>query len=158
MSELHRSYLKLLRELCESLDQLSVLARQKQERVREDDLIGLDEVLKQEQAMTLTLRGLEQRRLKLTSQLGLEGVSLDAFAEKYPAELQFEAKQTADAVRESYSLYRSCSDAARNMLEVNLHEIERVIAASGVNTPVSGAGYQTPGVEPPKNMKTDFRA
>ncbi len=158
MSELHRSYLKLLRELGESLDQLSGLAQQKQEHVRGDDLIGLDEVLKQEQAMTLTLRGLEQRRLKLVSQLGLEGTGLDDLPDRYPDELQFEAKQTADNLRESYSLYRSCADAARNMLEVNLHEIERVIAASGVDTPVSGAGYQTPGVEPPKNMKTDFRA
>ncbi len=157
MSELHRSYLQLLRELGESLEQLSGLAREKQERVREDDLMGLDAVLKQEQAMTLTLRGLEQRRLKLTSQLGLEGTVLDDLPEKFPDALQFEAKQTADAVRESYSLYRSCADAARNMLEVNLHEIERIIAASGGNT-VSGAGYQAPGVEPPKNMKTDFRA
>ena len=158
MSELHRSYLQLLRELGESLEQRSGLALQKQELVREDDLMGLDEVLKQEQAMTLTLRGLEQRRLKLVSQLGLDGTGLDDLPEKYPAELQLEAKQIADNLRESYSLYRSCADAARNMLEVNLHEIERVIAASGANTPISGAGYQTPGVEPPKNMKTDFRA
>lgn len=157
MSELHRSYLRLLRELDESLDKLSGLARQKQEHVRRDDLMGLDEVLKQEQAMTLTLRGLEQRRLKLVSQLGLDGTGLDDLPEKFPEELRFEAKQTADAVRESYSLYRSCADAARNMLEVNLHEIERVIAASGADT-ASGAGYQAPGVEPPKNMKTDFRA
>ena len=157
MSELHRSYLQLLRELGESLEQLSGLALQKQERVREDDLTGLDAVLKQEQAMTLTLRGLEQRRLKLTSQLGLEGVKLADLPEKYPGELQLEAKQTADTLRDSYSLYRSCADAARNMLEVNLHEIERVIAASGADT-VSGAGYHTPGVEPPQNMKTDFRA
>lgn len=157
MSELHRSYLRLLRELGESLEQLSGLAREKQEHVRESDLMGLDAVLKQEQAMTLTLRGLEQRRLKLVSQLGLDGTGLDDLPDRYPEELQLEARQTVDAVRESYSLYRSCADAARNMLEVNLHEIERVIAASGADT-VSGAGYQTPGVEPPQNMKTDFRA
>lgn len=158
MSELHLSYLRLLRELGDSLDQLSTLAQQKQGYVRANDLMGLDEVLKQEQAMTLNLRGLEQRRLKLTSQLGLEGVGLDELAEKYPDELQLEAKQTADALRGSYSVYRSCADAARNTLEVNLHEIEKVIAASGTDAPASGAGYQSPGVEPPKNMKTDFRA
>ncbi|MCM1149697.1 MAG: flagellar protein FlgN [Butyricicoccus sp.] len=157
MSELHLSYLKLLRELGESLDQLSALARQKQEHVREDDLMGLDAVLKQEQAMTLTLRGLEQHRLKLVSQLGLEGTGIDELPEKFPEDLRTEARRTAGDVRESYSLYRSCADAARNMLEVNLHEIERVIAASGGGA-AAGAGYQSPGVEPPKNMKTDFRA
>lgn len=158
MSELHLSYLQLLRELGESLEQLSGLDRQKQEHVRQSDLMALDDVLRQEQAMALTLRGLEQRRLKLSSQLGLEGVSLAGLPEKYPDELQLEAKQTVDALRESYALYRSCADAARNMLEVNLHEIERVIAAHGIDAPAPGAGYQTPGVEPPKNMKTDFRA
>ncbi len=157
MSELHLSYLRLLRELGESLEQLSTLARQKQGCVHENDLLGLDEVLKQEQAMTLTLRGLEQRRLKLVSQLGLDGVSLTQLPDKYPDELQLEAKQTAEELRGSYSVYRSCADAARSTLELNLHQIEKIIVDSGAD-PAAGAGYQAPGVEPPRNMKTDFRA
>lgn len=158
MSELHLSYLRLLRELGGSLDQLSELARRKQDCVRESDLLGLDEVLKQEQAMTLNLRGLEQRRLKLVSQLGLDGVRLAQLPDKYPEELQHEARQAAEELQGSYALYRSCADAARNMLEVNLHQIEKIIADSGMDPAEAGAGYQAPGVEPPRNMKTDFRA
>ena len=37
--------------------------------VLKDDLLALDEVLKQEQALSLSLRGLEQRRLKLPLEL-----------------------------------------------------------------------------------------
>ena len=107
--------------------------------------------------MTLTLRGLEQRRLKLVSQLGLDGVSLTQLPDKYPDELQLEAKQTAEELRGSYSVYRSCADAARSTLELNLHQIEKIIVDSGAD-PAAGAGYQAPGVEPPRNMKTDFRA
>lgn len=158
MSELHLSYLQLLRELNGSLEQLGEMARRKLAHVRENDLMGLDEVLKQEQAMTLTLRGLEQRRLKLVAQLGLDGVGLTELPSKYPEELQLEAKQTAEQLRNGYSVYRSCADAARNVLELNLHQLEKIISDAGGSPAAAGAGYRAPGVEPPENMKTDFRA
>lgn len=153
----HLSYLKLLKELGSTLDQLSELAKQKTNFVRQNDLLGLDEVLKQEQAMTLNLRGLELRRQKLVAQLGLNGVPLSALPEKYPDELEPRARQTAESLRQSYAIYRGCADMARNTLELNLHEIEKVITAAGID-PKTAAGYEAPGVEPPKNMKTDFRA
>lgn len=71
MDASYQSYLDLLGELSGSLERLAQLAQDKAAVVRQDDLIGLDGVLKQEQAMALNLRGLEQRRLKLAAQLGL---------------------------------------------------------------------------------------
>ena len=127
------SYLDLLRDLGASLDQLSQLAQEKMASVRQDDLIALDEVIKQEQAMSLNLRGLEQRRLKLMDQMELRGVPLDNLSGHYP----------------------SYADAARSTLELNLHELDKAIAASG-GAP-EGSGMPS-GMEPPKNMKSDFRA
>lgn len=158
MANLHLSYLELLRDLSASLDRLGQLAQEKRSVVQQNDLIGLDEVLKQEQAMTLNLRGLEQRRLKLLAQMGLANVSLSELPIKYPAELEQEARQTVAGLQQSYSAYRSYADAARSTLELNIHQIEKVIAASGVDPKLAAAGYESPGVEPPKNMKTDFRA
>ena len=86
------SYLDLLRDLGASLDQLSQLAQEKMASVRQDDLIALDEVIKQEQAMSLNLRGLEQRRLKLMDQMELRGVPLDNLSGHYPKDLQLQAK------------------------------------------------------------------
>lgn len=158
MDELHHAYLNLLRQLTGSLDQLSQLAQQKSAVVRQDDLIALDEVLKQEQAMTLNLRGLEQKRLSLLAQLGLEGVSLAELPDRYPPHLQNEAHKVVDALRQSSDLYRTYADAARGTLELHLHQIEKVIASSGVDPTPAGADYSAPSVEPPTNMKTDFRA
>ncbi len=149
------SYLDLLRDLGASLDQLSQLAQEKMASVRQDDLIALDEVIKQEQAMSLNLRGLEQRRLKLMDQLELSGVPLDNLSGHYPKDLQLQAKHTTQALRRSYELYRSYADAARSTLELNLHELDKAIAASG-GAP-EGSGMPS-GMEPPKNMKSDFRA
>ncbi len=158
MSQLHQSYLDLLAELSGSLDRLSQLARDKAAAIQADDLIALDEVLKQEQAMTLNLRGLELRRLKLVGQLGLENVPLSGLEDHCPPELAPRARSVSETLRESYTAYRSCADMARTLLELNLHQLEKVITAAGVDPAVAAAGYEPPGVEPPKKMKTDFRA
>ena len=151
-------YLALLEELRGSLDQLTGLAKEKNAAVLKDDLLALDEVLKQEQAMTLNLRGLELRRLKLVGQLGLENVPLAGLEDHCPPELAPRARSVSETLRESYTAYRSCADMARALLELNLHQLEKVITAAGVDPAVAAAGYEPPGVEPPKKMKTDFRA
>ena len=158
MDTLHLSYLELLGELGGTLDRLSELAQEKAAAVRADDLIALDEVLKQEQAMGLNLRGLEIRRQKLVPQLGLDGTNLSGLVQKFPEHLKDKARAAVDALRESYTNYRSYSGQARETLELSLHQVEKMITASGADPKLAAAGYETPSVEPPKNMKTDFRA
>ena len=158
MEQRFLAYLDLLSQLSGHLERLTQLSQQKAEAVRRDDLLALDEALKQEQVLTRALRGLEQKRLSLLDQLGLKGVPLNELERHYPDLLQLQARQVIDALQRSYQVYRSASQAARNTLECSLHEIERIIAASGVNPAEASAGYEAPGAEPPKNMKTDFRA
>ncbi len=161
MSTPYQAYLDLLQEVGSLLEQLAVLAQQKGDAVRKDDLLALDEVLKQEQALGLNLRGLELRRAKLAPQLGLSGASrLDDLPAKCPPELRQEARQTVDSVRSSYQIYRSCADMARSILELNLHQIEKLVIAAGGDPKDldTSVGYIQPTVEPPRNMKTDFRA
>lgn len=153
----HLEYLSLLEELAGQMDQLTQLARRKAEAVRRDDLLALDDVMKQEQALSLALRGQEQKRLRLLARLGLQDVPLSGLAGRYPAQLQPQARQTADALRRSYDLYKAAAEVARSTLEINLHQIEQLIAAAG-GGPAHGPGYEPPAAEPPKNMKTDFRA
>ena len=158
MESLFRSYLGVLRELSGTLDRLTPLARQKAEAVRGDDLLALDEVLKQEQALSLNLRGLELKRQKLVPQLGLDNVPLSRLPEHCPTQLVDEARKTASALRESYEIYRSYADMARNTLELNLHQIDKALADAGVDPKLAAQGYEAPPMEPPKKMKTDFRA
>lgn len=151
------SYLTLLEHVTGCLEQLTSLAKQKSAAVRRDDLLALDGVLKQEQALSLALRGHEQKRLKLIKQMNLEQVPLSRLYEYYPAGLKDRAKQTAEALRSSYSIYRCAAEVARNTLECNLHELDKIIAGMGGPQPVNN-GYIPPEAEPPANMKTDFRA
>lgn len=154
----HQAYLKLLQELRSNLDRLGELSEQKAATVRQDDLLAMDEVLKQEQVLSLSLRGLEQRRTKLLAKLGLGSVPLRELAGKYPPELQDEARRTVEQLRSSYKVYRARADMARNLLELNLHQIDLMVASAGGDPKEAAAGYAPPGMEPPQNMKTDFRA
>ena len=153
-----RAYFGVLRDLTGVLDRLTPLAQQKADAVRASDLLALDEVLKQEQALSLNLRGLELKRQKLAVPLGLDGTPLSQLPERCPAELAREARETADALRKSYEIYRGNANVARNMLELNLHQIDKFLVESGVDPKLAAQGYEAPPIEPPKKMKTDFRA
>ena len=154
MSAPFSDYLKLLREVGTLLEQLAVLAQQKADAVRQDDLLALDEVLK-----GLNLRGLELRRAKLVGQLGLEGTTLSALPAKCPPELAAETDQVVSDVQMSYRAYRSSANMVRTTLELNLHQIEKLVAAAGGDPKDLDAGYAPPAnAEPPRRMKTDFRA
>ncbi len=158
MSAPFSDYLKLLREVGSLLEQLAELAQQKADAVRQDDLLALDDVLKQEQALGLNLRGLELRRAKLVPQLGLEGTTLSVLPTKCPPELEEETYQTVSEVQNSYRIYRSSSNMVRTTLELNLHQIEKLVTAAGGDPKDVDAGYAPAEVEPPRSMKTDFRA
>lgn len=146
----HRDYLTLLQGLSKTLAQLSETAKQKTSAVRTDDLKGLDECIKREQALSLSLRSLEHKREALLAALGLTGVPLSGLAAHYPEELRMEAAQTVQALRAGYDIYRSASEVARTTLEVNLHQIEKILY--GEQEPVP----ENP--EPPAPMKADIRA
>lgn len=153
----HRAYLALLGDIGSRLEQLSELARKKTEAVRKDDLMTLNEVLKQEQAIALALRGLEQKRMKQCAELGVDNVRLSQLAAAFPEELQLEARTAADTLRRQYKVYQTSAHVARNTLECNLHEIEKIIEELG-GDPHAEPGYQLADVQPPQPMKTDFRA
>ena len=67
-------YLNLLVQMSEELAQLSELAKLKTDAVVNNDLMALDQVLKQEQACSLTFRGLEQKQAALLNATGLMDV------------------------------------------------------------------------------------
>ena len=60
MDELYRSYLNFLRSMCRGLESLTELNVKKLAAAQQDDLMGLNELLNQEQAQALLLPTVEQ--------------------------------------------------------------------------------------------------
>lgn len=144
------SLLTLFENLAQQLQQLTELAKRKTTAVRKNDLLELDKILKEEQAQSLALRGLDQKRTALLQQLGLQDTPLADVPSKAPAALQQRARETVESLRREFAIYRSAAEVARNTLECNLHEVEKFLAAAGAASDGS--------VEPPSKMKSDFRA
>lgn len=125
-------YLTLLETLGGKLEELTDLERTKALAVGRSDLEELEECMKREQVMSLSLRGLDQKREKLLAALGLTGVPLRDLAERAPESVRMEAKAAAEKLRQKYEVFQSASDVARNTLECNLHAIEKLQKAHEV--------------------------
>jgi hypothetical protein len=156
MNNPFHDYLILLDQLRGELEKLTNLAQEKAKTVRNADLNALDEVLKQEQAIALSFRGLEQKQASLLNTTGLVGVPLSSLVDNYPPKMRLEAKQVVERLQSKYKLYTTSPDVARNTLECNLHEIEKILSALGAPE-TNGPGYEDQAPQPPSSMKTDFR-
>ena len=124
----YREYFAFMDQLGGTLEELTKLAKEKTVAVRRDDLLAVDDCMKREQALGLSLRAMDKKRDKLLAAIGLENVTLSGLAQHCPEELRQEARAAADKLRERYDLYRSASDVARTTLECNLHQIEKLLA------------------------------
>ena len=145
-----QDYLKLLRNLSTTVGQLTQVERDKNAAAAAGDLAGVEECMKREQVLSLSLRGYDQKRDAMLAALGLKGVTLRELANHSPEELRLEVKGVAEELRRQYEIFQSASKAARNTLELNLRAIERVQAVR--------AGDAAQAEEQRKNHQTDFRA
>ncbi|MCI8400208.1 MAG: flagellar protein FlgN [Oscillibacter sp.] len=163
MDNVYNSYLELLDTLRSNVEELSALAKRKIEAAQNDDLVALDEVLKREQALALSFRGLEQSKERLLGEMGMKEVPLSQLPARYPLELRESAQKAVAALQDEYQIYQESAKAARTKLEQNLYEVESVIAGmGGPKEPqeAAGPGYAppAPSPQPPQSMRTDFRA
>lgn len=122
-----QAYLKLLDQLGRNMEQLTEIEQEKTAAVSRGDVAGVDECMKREQALSMSLRGLDQRREKLLEQLGLKGVPLRELADHAPEELLMDVKATAGRLRSQYAQFQAASEVARATLECHLRAIEKAM-------------------------------
>ena len=77
-------YLLLLGKVTKALEQLTEVEKTKTNAVTAGDLAAVEQCMKQEQVMSLSLRGIEQKRTALADRLGLRGVPLRELAAHSP--------------------------------------------------------------------------
>ena len=155
MEHLFRSYLELLQSILSNLSQLTKLVHRKIEVAQMDDLEALDEILNEEQALALAVRGLEQKRLNLLRELDLSEVPLAQLSAHFPPEMEEAVRQTAAELMEQYRTYHDGAQTARGILEHNLREVDRVLAVLNAD-PAGNPGHVTQTPSSP-SAKADFR-
>ena len=164
----HKAYLQLLTEIKDVIEQLTGVEKQKLDAVHAADLPAVDECIRQEQAISLSLRSLDHRRTNMLQELNLAKVNLSSLAEQFPAELRAEASKTAAALRSSYNDYVSISEATRMALERGLREIDSMMQPAQASAPAQPrptvrqeqklGQSAPPGEDVPPHKKLDFGA
>ena len=127
-----KKYLALMEKLGATLEQLSELEKAKTRAVSKGDLPGVEECMKKEQVISLSLRGMDQKRDKMLAEMGLAGVHLRDLAAHAPKELYQETKAAAEKLRQQYEMYQASSKVAMDTLECNLRAIEQIQKAQSV--------------------------
>lgn len=135
-------YLRLLGSISAALEELTAIERRKTEAAGRGDLLAVEECMKREQALSLSLRSLEKKREDLLCLLGLGGQPLSRLAEHAPAGQELETKAAAEELQRQYTLFQAASEVARNTLECNLRAIERLQAAGQEAPPRSQADFR----------------
>lgn len=147
---LWQDYLNLMRSLTHTLEGLTQVEREKNAAASRGDLAGVEECMKREQVISLTLRGYDQKRDAMLAELGLRGITLSQLESHSPEELRLETKGVVEELRRQYELFQGASQVARDTLQVNLRAIERIQAAQ--------AGDDAQAAEDRKTHQRDFRA
>lgn len=145
-----QDYLGFMKKLSRTLEELAQVERDKNDAASQGDLYRVEECMKREQVMSLTLRGYDQKRDKMLSELGLRGVTLSQLEAHSPDEFQLETKAAVEELRRQYKLFQAASQVARDTLEINLRGIEQAQTRQ--------AGDAAEAAETRKNHQTDFRA
>lgn len=151
-------YLTYLKDLLREMETLTKIQAQKQSAVRAYDLAALNECMKQEQAISLAMRGLEQRRTKLIAALSLEGLSMAQLPKAAPEALRSETRELTEAVLMKHAELRSAQDASRTLMEKELRRIDSTLLSKGIPHEEAQAYSDPSGITMPKGMRTDFRA
>lgn len=141
------SLANLLQELTDTLEHLTQLEKDKTAAVMGDNLLALQECMKQEQALVLSLRGFDRKREQVLTDLGLEQIPLRKLPEECPQADRWAMQQATSGLQNQYHIYQTAAEVSRTTLECNLHQVEKVLAKLG----------QEPAETPVRSM-TDIRA
>ena len=130
MDELYEAYFARLGKFGEFLDRLSELATAKNVAAQRGDVLTVNECMKEEQSIGLTMRQMDGRREKILAALGLQNAPLSRMPELCPPAQRQAARAAAESLLAKAKVYRAASDAARSTLERSLHNVEKRIAAN----------------------------
>ena len=142
--------LSFLEALSQSLEALTALQQQKLTALRSHDLDWLNDCMKQEQALSLSLRSLEQQRTALAADIPLRELS-----RLCPPDRQAEITALTEHLRRQREVLKSAQNAAYTQAQKELRAVNRALEEQGIS-PEIAEHYQAAGHS--GSLRTDFRA
>ncbi len=152
----YSDYIQLLLNLQKDIVSLVEILQRKIDATQAFDLDTINECIRKEQALSLSLRGLEQRRVSLLSELGYKDATMRQMPQLCPPQHKAETARVVEVVMKDYEVLASLQQRAKLMLERHLHEVEGALEQKGVLTGAE-EGYKSSPPPKPKKMRTDLK-
>lgn len=131
MADSYEELFSLLDKLSREMDELTEIAREEHEAVLRSDIIGIQDCMKREQAVSLSLRSMDIKRDRLLEELGMSDVPLSQLAEHCPDDKRTRARKAQKRLTDRYRLYRSASAVTTKSLELKLAAIDDRLKENG---------------------------
>ena len=120
----------LMKEYIKLFDQFQPLEEEKLQAAEAEDLAKLEQCMNKEQAFSLALRGIENKREKMLKENGQEGMTLKEIIDKFYQEQKNELLEIYDEMDRKMSLFKSTNDSAMTIIQVRLRNIDNTIKVS----------------------------
>ena len=146
------AFTKIIEELITLFDHLIPIEQEKLDAAVKNRVSFVEDCMHKEQAAVLQLRGLEQKRESEQKRLGMEGYAFRQILECAPEEAAAILNPLFDQLAERVRTFQSVSASARDIIEVNLHVIQRALAAEGPGK----ATYSAAGQKKNDNKRNNF--
>ncbi len=141
MVDKYEQLFSLLEKLSCEIDKLTEIAHEEHDAVLRSDIIGIQDCMKREQAVSLSLRSIDIKREKLLKELGLQGIPLSGLAEHCPDDKRTRARKVQKTLTDRYKLYKSASAVTVKSLELKLAAIDSSLKKAGeTENPLNESG------------------
>lgn len=140
----YEKFYALLNNLVDLFDRLLHVESDKLDAIAVNDIEKLDEYMKTEQAFTLEMRSLDQKREALQEEMGLKGLTISQIIEKAPADQKEKLDHYRNVLidkKEELELSLQCT---RKFIEMHIVSLDVLISQLGPEKQET-AGYEKDG-------------
>lgn len=120
----------LMKEYIKLFDQFQPLEEEKLQAAETENLVKLEQCINKEQAFTLALRGIENKREKMLKENGQQGMTLKEIIDKFYQDQKNELLEIYDEMNRKMKVFKSTNDSAMAIVNARLRNIDNTIKVS----------------------------
>lgn len=124
-----QDFIDIINEFIIFFESLKDIEQEKFNAVTAKNFSQIDECMKKEQAAILKLKGLDKKREQIQEKLSFKDKSFREIISLVPDKNKPVLSELFNKLDSNVKSYKSISDAAKETLELNIHNIDRIIDA-----------------------------
>ncbi|MCI8950178.1 MAG: flagellar protein FlgN [Lachnospiraceae bacterium] len=128
MQEPLQEYASVIEELTQLAGSISQIEEKKTQAAADKEHQKLDGYIQKEQALILKLRGLEQRRIRLSDSLGWESMTFRQILEHASPDQKEVLEPVFNSLEQQLLQLEAARKASEQIIHVRLHELQVLIA------------------------------